>query len=151
MIKLKDLLLEYKIKSTDRIVMTNVDEIKFINKNQKVHRKPTGLWYGIGTSWIDWVEIEMPKWRKKHLFKIEINKSKVLVIDHKYVMEDFNKKYGVKYHGMDYIDWEEVAKSYSGIEINPYRDYDYDWYYGWDVASGCVWNKSGLKKVEKIK
>jgi hypothetical protein len=47
---------------------------------------------------------------------------------------------GVKYS----IDWEGVQKAYDGIEIAPYQwsrrlNDNYWWYYGWDVASGCLW------------
>jgi len=43
------------------------------------------------------------------------------------------------------INWSAVADRYSGIEISPYqweaRDgSETSWYYGWDVASGCIWD-----------
>lgn len=41
-----------------------------------------------------------------------------------------------------------VAKDYDGIEIAPYQEslrYDLEWYYGWDVASGCIWNFEGIR------
>ena len=46
------------------------------------------------------------------------------------------------------IDWKKVASKYDGIEINPYQfeaRYQYLWYYGWDVASGCIWNLKSVK------
>jgi len=36
-----------------------------------------------------------------------------------------------------------VSKEYDGIEIAPYQwdaRLSLIWYYGWDVASGCIWN-----------
>ena len=61
------------------------------------------------------------------------------------------------------IEWGEVAKKYSGIEIkNPdiykfkkvpigYRNEVYmSWLYGWDISSGCIWNKNGIESIEKI-
>jgi len=54
------------------------------------------------------------------------------------------------------IDWEAVAKRYTGIEIEPYNwerrnsgpnnNYSMSmlWYYGWDCASGCVWELDAL-------
>ena len=53
------------------------------------------------------------------------------------------------------IDWPRVASDYAGIEICPYlsskrMDEDSFWYYGWDVASGCVWDSKGITDlVEK--
>ena len=44
--------------------------------------------------------------------------------------------------------WYCHGDKYDGIEINPYQfeaRYQYTWYYGWDIASGCIWNLSGVK------
>ena len=52
-----------------------------------------------------------------------------------------------------YIDWIKVSKQYSGIEINPYQHsnrYTSMWYYGWDVASGCIWKNDLIKNITKI-
>ena len=49
--------------------------------------------------------------------------------------------------------WPLLATQCAGIEIAPYQHAfrsTHMWYYGWDVASGCVWDKSGIKKIEKI-
>ena len=65
------------------------------------------------------------------------------------------------------IDWDIVAKEYSGIEICPFQHRSnleddfyvntqwvqrsiYDWYRSWDVASGCVWKKDGIKSITEI-
>jgi len=54
----------------------------------------------------------------------------------------------------DYVDWEKISRQYSGIEINPYlwrrRLQGGMWYYGWDCASGCVWNESAIKEVKLL-
>jgi hypothetical protein len=48
------------------------------------------------------------------------------------------------------IDWPRLASEFCGIEICPYRgesrmeDFTY-WYYGWDIASGCIWSPCGLE------
>ena len=47
------------------------------------------------------------------------------------------------------IDWNRVAAAYDGIIITPYVgearwNFDLFWYYGWDVASGCIWNLKAL-------
>jgi len=52
-----------------------------------------------------------------------------------------------------YIDWGRVAEDYSGIEIAPYlyeARMKHMWYYGWDVASGCIWGKGVVKNITKI-
>lgn len=53
------------------------------------------------------------------------------------------------------IDWPTVAKLYAGIEISPYQ-YNYRlksgfiWYYGWDVASGCIWRPTNDCAIEQV-
>lgn len=52
------------------------------------------------------------------------------------------------------VDWPEVARRYDGIVIAPYvwerrLDGDAGWYYGWDCASGCVWNTDILLSQEE--
>lgn len=45
------------------------------------------------------------------------------------------------------IDWQWVATFYDGVVIAPYQwsaRYDLDWYYGWDAASGCIWNLDAI-------
>jgi hypothetical protein len=54
----------------------------------------------------------------------------------------------------NYIMWGEVAEKYSGIIINPYsrsRSQTYLWYWGWNCASGCVWDTSILRLSKPCK
>ena len=51
------------------------------------------------------------------------------------------------------LDWPRLAESYQGIIITPYiwsqrlepRTF---WYYGWDCASGCIWDLDAIANVE---
>lgn len=48
------------------------------------------------------------------------------------------------------IDWLRVAEQWDGIIIAPYqwaRRITHDWYYGWDCASGCIWNLTAVASV----
>lgn len=48
------------------------------------------------------------------------------------------------------IDWPRVAEVAQGIVIAPYvwaRRLDLMWYYGWDCASGCLWDLSCVAAV----
>lgn len=144
-----------KIKTNDRIIMTDSESISFKNvKQDKVSRsfrpKPRGLWYAVGVDWIGWVRSEMPEWEQEHLFKVELG-SKIIKVNNRADVEKFEHEFGV---GTDFgmmIDWEAVAKKYNGIELIHYNDFSHFWTYGWDVRSGCIWNKSGIKKITKIK
>ncbi len=105
--------------------------------------KPRGFWYGFGRSWIDWVEANAPGRRKPVLQEVIVDESRLLQIGGTAAFRRFVSMYG----DGDAIDWSAVASRYDGIEINPYRweMRDLDWYYAWDVASGCVWNARAIK------
>lgn len=53
--------------------------------------------------------------------------------------------------GHDHINWPMVADRYQGIVIAPYlwsRRMDGGlWYYGWDCASGCIWDAAAVASV----
>lgn len=52
------------------------------------------------------------------------------------------------------IEWNWVMGLYKGIIINPYiyeRRNKYEWYNGWDCASGCIWDASCIERIEYVK
>jgi hypothetical protein len=114
------------------------------------------MWWATGNSWIEWCTDEMPHWIGKYISEVTIDISKILIIDNIEKFELFEKKYThTNVHsglsGLFYpnIDWPAVTKKYSGIEISPYRwekRLNSFWYYGYDIASGCIWNKDALLK-----
>ncbi len=66
---------------------------------------------------------------------------------------EFHRKYGIEIRGQGVIDWFAVSKDYDGIEICPYQwnqRMNLDWYYSWDVGSGCIWGSSAFKGVVEI-
>lgn len=127
---------------------------------QRAASKPTGFWYGIDNSWIDWCESEMPEWVTPHRYKLDIDMSKVLVVDTIEKMRDINKHVvntDEYFHKFNYdVDWAYFEKKgYKGIEIPRYMyelrmNHDFFWYYSWDVASGCIWDTSIIKSITKI-
>lgn len=152
-----------RINTGDRIIMAKKDILPLsfpVEQYPKANHKPNGLWYAVGTEWIDWVQSEMPDWMGHTFYKIEVNTSNILHLKSGIDIDNFTKKY-VKFNSIGYDSWEKnaniywkpVAEEYSGIEISPYQynsRHKYMWYYGWDVASGCIWDKSGISKIEKI-
>ncbi len=117
--------------------------------------KPNGLWYGFGKEWIDWIETGMPHWKGVYIYEVYMDKSNILKIKGYSQIEDFTKEYILKdgqYSETYFIDWKRVSLKYDGIEINPYMwkyRLELGWYYGWDVASGCVWNLDKVK-IERL-
>jgi hypothetical protein len=154
-----------EIKPDDRIIMSGGRRIVPRNTNQKtvgydengIGFKPMGLWYALGTEWIDWVRSNMPDWEQEYLHKLTINKSKILDLD-KYGWSKFEKKYGAtnKYYLKNSnvvtdIAWDYVqADGWYGIEIkNPWGDIG-SWSRTWDISSGCIWDKRAIKSIKLI-
>ena len=130
----------------------NGDKIIYtpLKQPNKPMAKPFGLWYAIGTGWIDWVKDNMPEWEREYAFVLDIDESRLLKIDNYQDLQAFNEEYGIE---GNYIDWDKVSQKYGGIEIAPYiyqARYDMLWYYGWDVASGCVWASNMVKNSKLI-
>ena len=151
MIKLKQLVAELKYPEHMRIHMSKTPfELEKRMFTQRATMKPKGFWYGFGNEWIDWVRSEMPDWEGKYIYEVDIGNTNVLKIDTHFDLMKFHRKYAERKQIArdDLLDWSEVAKEYDGIEINPYQweaRCQYMWYYGWDVASGCIWNLNNVK------
>jgi len=154
----------HKIRSCDRIRVDDVAELKFHHPDS-VHSvydtmKPIGLWYAFGTEWIDWCVTEhMGDWISDcNVFKIYANPDAILQIKSDQDIVSFNNDFKGRKNDIWWsfgINWSEVAKQYSGIEINPYNwerrlDPQFTWYYSWDVASGCIWDLKAIKKISML-
>lgn len=152
--ELTELQTRLKITPDMRIHMSK-NPIYKLEKNiyiQSPSNKPKGFWYGFGDEWIEWVEMQMPEWRGDYIYKVHVNGSKLLLIKDYSEIKEFSKEYMSKeqiYPGATYfVDWNRVALKYDGIEINPYignARLEFEWYYFWDVATGCIWNLDKVK------
>jgi hypothetical protein len=139
------------------------------------HLKPPGFWYEVNDSWFEWCKVEMPHWvgladpstkgkklprdRQPYTLRywVSVQEANLLYISDTTQFDEFVRIYGydrldsARFMGRpDYIDWIEVANAgYDGVEISPYlwerRLEGGLWYYGWDVASGVVWNPKNIK------
>ncbi len=156
MIKLSQLINELKLTDDMRIHMSkNPFELEQRTFKQNIGMKPFGFWYGFGSEWIDWTRSEVPDWVGKYIYSVDIGNSNVLQINTHMELMQFNREYQSNISGTGHrrlegevIDWKKVADKYDGIEINPYQfeaRYQYLWYYGWDIASGCIWNLKNVK------
>jgi len=126
-----------------------VDSVDDVSSQPSSSPKPTGFWYSCEHEWHDWVRLEMPNWEGDNYYDVQIDYSNVLVIDTYEKLLDFDAQYKNKEFG---INWQLVAQEYSGIEICPYQykvRYKLMWYYGWDIASGCIWKRDAIKAIKK--
>lgn len=140
-----------------RVIMSHEPEINFREKtNQEIEYKPNGLWYGIGTAWIDYTRDTFPHREQEYMFKIDVDESKMKIIRTIDEMAAFDEEYGVQHERIPhyrFIDYVRVARDYGGIEIAPYINGAYGkfmWYNSWDVPSGCIWRKGVITKITKI-
>lgn len=115
--------------------------------------KPRGLWVSVpggDPCWREWCESESFGDIDKCI-EHEVHLSpdaNILWLRSPSNILEFHREYERElYAGSSYnvIDWKSVASRYDGIIITPYQwslrlDGRCRWYYGWDCASGCIWN-----------
>lgn len=139
-----------------------VSRVYSVAQQRQPHFKPYGLWVSVDAGsigWPDYVEAEQGdhRWRLHVVHDVRLAPdARILLIA---TVEDFDAFAGLygrterqvpsDYHM--YIDWTAVAEAYQGIVIAPYR---YDrrldgglWYYGWDCASGCIWDADAIAAI----
>ena len=120
--------------------------------------KPIGLWvsdeqdYG----WLKWcVAEEFNEKGYQHHYTIDLHhEANVLWLRDTTDMRAFTKDFGYPdnshYRNEPIIPWEKVQDSYDGVLITPYHwelrmEDQFNWYYGWDCASGCIWNPEAIQ------
>lgn len=120
--------------------------------------KPNGLWVSVDgdQDWREWCESESfcdinAMLRYSVTLAPHAN---ILVLGGPFGIDAFTAQYALTRHGIDRygIDWPSVASAYQGIIIAPYcwqrRMSDHtSWYYGWDCASGCIWDASAIGSI----
>ncbi|OZC59227.1 hypothetical protein CH276_22530 [Rhodococcus sp. 06-470-2] len=130
--------------------------------------KPAGFWVSVAG------EDDWPSWCRSEEFALEsltvphvvtlTAEANVLRINSEAELVAFDAKYhiadswylerGIESHWS--IDWPRLYGEYDGIIIAPYqwkqRYGDLNWYYGWDCASGCIWNLAAIAalNVEQV-
>lgn len=119
--------------------------------------KPHGFWISDEsdeTSWKTWCEQEE---FRPEIYVIPnpvriIESDSILYIRSAEELDTFTDKYGKRESYGETIDWNRVSKDYKGILITPYiweKRMDLFWYYGWDCASGCIWDVSCIELVNQ--
>lgn len=115
--------------------------------------KPRGLWLSAEDDenshwWADWCTSE--DWNVERLaYKTEIvvrPEANILHLTSPEALTEFTQKFSkTMFKHVQMIDWSAVKSLHQGIIIAPYqwsRRLDLMWYYGWDCASGCIWDTS---------
>ena len=113
--------------------------------------KPRGFWYEVDGDWRRWCESEQPDWIEGlPVFRVELGDEQILQIRTPEALLAFQDEYREDGHH-EMIRWADVAERYDGIEIAPYQ-WEHRlgmlWYYGWDCASGCIWQPRGVRLTQ---
>jgi hypothetical protein len=116
--------------------------------------KPEGLWVSVHgeddwPAWCSAEEFALHELTVAHRVTLTDN-ANILTLETPEALGDFTAEYLNRDDPRDYmhaIDWQRVADRHDGIIIAPYqwtRRWDLNWYYGWDCASGCIWNLGAI-------
>ncbi len=120
-------------------------------------QKPYGFWISVegADDWKSWCESEgFGGDRLVMETEIELAEdASILWLRSREELIAFTKTYGVDigmFYSCQAIDWHRVASEYQGIVIAPYQwssrlDTFTSWYYGWDCASGCIWDVDAIR------
>lgn len=132
------------------------------------HEKPRGFWITDDSEecWRSWCVGE--SWGLgglTHKHRIDLDESRILILRSAYELDAFTNQFAVdnwwgpsgsprKYRDRC-IDWRNVATQHDGLIITPHQwsrrmSDDYSWYYGWDCASGCIWNAHAILGIHLI-
>lgn len=122
--------------------------------------KPHGIWYACGAEWAEYMLSDFPSAMNKlvALYKMELGRGVLRLTSTEEILA-FDEQYGEEQsatagrRGGWYIHWDAVSAQYSGIEICPYNwdlRFPLRWYYGWDVASGCIWDPVGIGNLKLV-
>jgi hypothetical protein len=124
--------------------------------------KPSGIWYGCGTTWLDFIDTQMsgPGSDDTQIWSLKIDMSRVKSLIDPLEIADFTRRYKdidryIKTMRKD-IDWPSVTSHFDGIECCPYPagdwefKYKYMWYYGIDMPSGCIWNTRAITHSQLV-
>ena len=129
------------------------------SRGVSVYAKPFGFWFTDDSeecwrSWCQGNEFALDNLTCRS--EVEIDESRVLTLGTSNEVFDFTYRYGrhddYGYGYRSAINWAEVARDHSGLIITPYQwdcrlNNRTTWYYGWDCASGCIWDAIAILSV----
>lgn len=124
------------------------------------YQKPQGFWVSVEGKydWRCWCEAESFSPGEKLVYEVLLAEpNRVLRLEWPEDIPQFTQRFGVQIKESSWpamgIDWRKVAAQYDGIIIAPYQwehRLSYPWYYGFDCASGCIWNPAAIASIEPI-
>ncbi len=133
-------------------------EIRSAKQSCESDMKPDGLWVSVDgpDDWPSWCESESSGLLRPVANVITLaGSSRILILKSPSDVFEFTRQYGVTPSWSNFkqsIAWPMVAEEYQGIIISPYQwacrhHPETFWYYGWDCASGCIWDHRAIESV----
>lgn len=143
---------------------SHVRKVEDVTPGMASNGKPLGFWVSAGAAWAEWCAIEsFGDIGRSVVTRVHLAPSaNILRIETVGELDNFHAEYARdRYEGRfaypSYCpDWKLVGERYDGIIIAPYqweRRLDTtvsNWYYGWDVASGCLWRSRAIASLEPL-
>lgn len=124
---------------------------------QRAGYKPNGLWVSVGDDWDRWCRGEDLTWTVDvpvHSVTLTDDAADhLLILNSESAVRDMPTVQAHRGLRCEYIDWPTLASQYGGIVIAPYQwgaRLDVMWYYGWDCASGCIWDLALIASVDEM-
>ena len=132
---------------------------QIVSDYRSCYEKPRGFWISVDgeCDWENWCDSEnftIGDFRHRvHLARF----TTILWLRTSSDLIEFRREWALetgRSYSEWYIPWERVAEQYQGIIIAPYQwscRLEENWYYGWDCASGCIWDADAIECVEPIR
>lgn len=122
-----------------------------VQQRRPFWHKPSGLWLSVGVEWRDWCDegfnvedLAIETW-------VDVDVTNFVVVTDAPQLDAFTERWcdrEERERMIRGIRWDRVAEEYDGIIIAPYVHacrFSHHWYYGWDVASACVWRARAIR------
>lgn len=135
--------------------------LRSVEQHREPSDKPRGLWVSVQGE-DDWVsfcqgeEFRLDTLACEHAVTLAPG-SRILRLANAADIDAFTRRHASdlgRLRGWS-IDWRAVAAEHQGIIIAPYirsrrLDGGANWYYGWDCASGCIWDAGAIEAVSLL-
>jgi hypothetical protein len=138
-----------------------------IRDQSKPAIKPRGLWLSddaFDPNWYSWCRSEnysLDNLTCVHDVKLK-PKANVLILRSAKDIDEFTRTWqDIDEEDVDrfsarpyrlYLPWATIRQQYDGLIITPYiwkrrLSHHCNWYYGWDVAGGCIWHPTAIRSI----
>jgi hypothetical protein len=148
--------------SDRRLLHYSLEPLTHLQSKEQVpsrseYAKPTGLWLSAEgeDDWFNWCE-DAEFWQGERLvYEVVLaDTANLLYLNHPEDVRGLMSRFSNgKRSWEEAIDWVTLATEYQGIIIAPYHwqcRLEVQWYYGWDCASGCIWDVSAVEQLEPL-